>query len=259
MDWSRTLLSSGGTLLDLLEHDTVDPETATATLDALSTEAAGWPPTDDLERLGAAFDALNRRGIHAVGPAGFTTQEACAIAIDRIVTLEDGGAEPLLGYAVFHRQDVWHAVEGHGLRIGYASVIDDARAVEVGAAVADACRRAGFEVRWSGHANERIHLPTLTWRVPPRRLTDADLRAFPARPLGAGFLDAWTTELRICVPDDPEALAADRAVHALDGIADLCPALLARIVGETRAIVAAEREAERGWTGATDSDRLSSA
>jgi hypothetical protein len=94
----------------------VDPESAqrlareaiAAAEAAYETEQSDWPAITDYDRLQAAFEELERRGIVVL--QAVEDHWAAASLLERRAT----GGEPVRGVAWFTAPDVWHAVD-HGM------------------------------------------------------------------------------------------------------------------------------------------------
>ncbi|MFF8768870.1 DUF6891 domain-containing protein [Kitasatospora sp. NPDC015120] len=127
-------------------------------------EQAAWPETTDVDRLGAAFDALEDRGI--VAAMDFTCCANCGYA-------EIGGeaAPDSRGFVFFHQQDTERAAEGGALMLRYGGfqVADEPteaavrRTAEVGREVAAALAAAGLPVEWDGSPEAAIAVTPITW------------------------------------------------------------------------------------------------
>ncbi|GAA1397192.1 hypothetical protein GCM10009639_34250 [Kitasatospora putterlickiae] len=127
-------------------------------------EQAAWPETTDVDRLEAAFDALEERGV--VAAMDFTCCANCGYA-------EIGGEaeEGSRGFVFFHQQDTERAAEGGALMLRYGGFQVDGepaeaavrRTAEVGRAVVAALTTAGLPVEWDGSPETAIAVTPITW------------------------------------------------------------------------------------------------
>lgn len=140
---------------------------------AREREKATWPPVTDCDRLDAAFDELNQRGILA--RHHWWCCQTCGHAAmpdehDRAV----GEGKEARGYAFYHVQDTESAVNGGGMYLAYGAFSNqDGAEVAVGNDIVDALRRSGLDPSWDGSVTSRILVP-LTWqrRARPARWTE---------------------------------------------------------------------------------------
>ncbi|MFE7192476.1 DUF6891 domain-containing protein [Kitasatospora sp. NPDC057541] len=127
-------------------------------------EQAGWPETTDVDRLEAAFDALEELGI--VAAMDFTCCANCGYA-------EIGGEaeEGSRGFVFFHQQDTERAAGGGSLMLRYGGFQVDGesteaavrRTAEVGREVAAALAAAGLPVEWDGSPETAIAVTPISW------------------------------------------------------------------------------------------------
>jgi hypothetical protein len=96
-------------------------------------------------KVGAAFEALRKNGIHARGPIGFDKGEA-------IEKVDNAGAR---GFAYYHSQDAQGARGGGNLWIGFGSAASG-KAAAIGREVAGALEGQGLHVDWNGSAKTRL-------------------------------------------------------------------------------------------------------
>jgi hypothetical protein len=136
-------------------------------------DKATWPGQTDCDRLDAAFDELNARGILArhhwwccqtCGRAAMPEERARAIALGR----------PARGYAFYHVQDTEAAADGRGIYLAYSSFEDRPKAeVAIAEEVVALLRAYDFVPEWDGKASSRVHVP-MKWqrRARPARWTE---------------------------------------------------------------------------------------
>ncbi|MFB8202116.1 DUF6891 domain-containing protein [Kitasatospora purpeofusca] len=127
-------------------------------------EQASWPETTDVDRLEAAFDALEELGI--VAAMDFTCCASCGYA-------EIGGEaeEDSRGFVFFHQQDTERAADGGALMLRYGGFQLDGesteaavrRTAEVGRAVVAALTAAGLPSEWDGAPETAIEVTPITW------------------------------------------------------------------------------------------------
>ncbi len=127
-------------------------------------EQASWPGTTDVDRLEAAFDALEELGI--VAAMDFTCCASCGYA-------EIGGEaeEDSRGFVFFHQQDTERVADGGALMLRYGGFQVDGesteaavrRTAEVGRAVVAALTAAGLPAEWDGAPETAITVAPITW------------------------------------------------------------------------------------------------
>ncbi|MGW4115034.1 DUF6891 domain-containing protein [Actinosynnema sp. NPDC004786] len=173
-EYARGVVHGGFTALDdaveavadcFEDQAPVTPAVARAVVERVwrerSAEQAGWPASTDVDRLLAAFEALDRDGI--VARADFTCCQTCGHA--EIGDEAEGDAR---GYVFFHRQDTESAVAGGEVWLAYGSLgesADPAAADEsVGREVVAALTAGGLPVVWDGSVRTRIKVGPIAWR-----------------------------------------------------------------------------------------------
>lgn len=144
-------------------------------------DMASWPKITDCDRLDAAFEELNARGIMArhhwwcCGPCG---EGAMSNEFDRLKGQWQG--KPVIGYTFYYSQGTESAADGNGFALWYGSMVptedDDAyeaAAVQIAQQVVDVLVEHGIEVSWNGTHAMTI-LVSLDWkrRKAPERFTE---------------------------------------------------------------------------------------
>jgi hypothetical protein len=122
-----------------------------------------WPETTDCDRLDAAFQDLESRGI--VSRQDFSCCGNCGTAeiADEIQEFEKRG-RAARGYAFYHMQDTEAAAEGHGLYLNYGAVDEGEKAaLKIGHDIVAALEKQGLQPRWDGTWAKRIFTP-LDWK-----------------------------------------------------------------------------------------------
>ncbi|MGW2249883.1 DUF6891 domain-containing protein [Kitasatospora sp. NPDC001660] len=133
-------------------------------------EQAGWPEVTHVDRLVAAFDALEEEGI--VAAMDFTCCASCGYA-----EIGDEADEDSRGFVFFHQQDTERAAAGHGLMLRYGGFrtageqggpVESAdaaalRTVEIGREVVAALAAEGLPVEWDGSPGKAILVTPLEW------------------------------------------------------------------------------------------------
>lgn len=141
-------------------------------------EIATWPAVTDCDRLDAAFEELNARGIMA--RHDWTCCSNCGRGemsdeFDRLDGQWEG--KPIIGYVFYHQQATEDAADQGGLSFNFGSCesIDDeqeyvAKCLEVARALQDALTSRGLKVTWNGTYAQRPHVQ-LNWqrRARPKR------------------------------------------------------------------------------------------
>ena len=132
---------------------------------AYLTEVGSWPPETDCDRISAVFTRLDSAGIVARENVGYTRSDLQDEMSELVANLVKAG-RIVQGWVGFHGQDVERAVDGGGLYLGFAPARDSSEAawLDVGNAIVDAFKRAGFKVAWSGKSSDRPHLAPVDWK-----------------------------------------------------------------------------------------------
>lgn len=132
-------------------------------IEKLRLEQQKWPEVTDCDRLDAAFDALEARGV--VCRQNFTCCGTCGSGEiwDEIRSFEENGKSPR-GYAFFHMQDTESAVEGHGLYLNYGAVDEgEQSALDVAREIVAEINGVGLQAEWDGSWSKRIGVK-LDWK-----------------------------------------------------------------------------------------------
>ncbi|MEQ1820346.1 MAG: hypothetical protein ABL871_17225 [Terricaulis sp.] len=154
-----------GMLPDVLE-DGVDVDAMYALIPeafaAKATAENDWPEVTDCDRLNAAFEALDARGVCCLQNAGFTQSDGLG---DVREAAQARGMKRYQGYCFFHAQDIERALDGRGMHVAFG-VFDrnGAKVAEIGQRVVAALSEAGLGVEWDGDETKRIAIPKIEWR-----------------------------------------------------------------------------------------------
>lgn len=117
-----------------------------------------WGITD-CERLDAAFDELNQRGI--VARQHWSCCGTCGVAE---IWHEMQSFEEARGYTFYHWQDSDSAAEYGGLYLNYGAVADEEQTnVDLAWEIVNVLRKHDLKVAWSGNLATRI-LINLDWK-----------------------------------------------------------------------------------------------
>jgi len=129
------------------------------------SEVGSWPPETDCDRLAAVFTSLDSGGIVARENIGYTRSDLQDEMSELVANLLKAG-RGVRGWVGFHGQDVERAIDGGGLYLGFAPARDSSEAawLDVGNAIVDAFKSAGFKVAWNGTSSERPHLAPVDWK-----------------------------------------------------------------------------------------------
>lgn len=128
-----------------------------------AAEAARWPAVTDCDRLDAAFDALEAKGV--IARQNFTCCMSCGSAEiwDELREAEEAGL-PAEGYTFYHMQDTEAAVDGHGVYLAYGACEEgEAAALAVARRVVARLEASGLSPSWDGDIGKRIAVP-LDWK-----------------------------------------------------------------------------------------------
>lgn len=152
-------------MADILEPDADEPtlrEFAKSELRAKLQAQAAWPPITDCDRLDAAFNALNSRGVIALQNAGYTMSEGYEDVGEALAALD---RSKIRGYCFYHGQDLARAVGGDGLMLAFGDLADTAEeTIRVGALVKAELEHQDLKVEWDGNPEKRINLPQIQWQ-----------------------------------------------------------------------------------------------
>lgn len=140
-------------------------------------EKVTWPAVTDCDRLDAASEQLNARGImarHHWWCCGSCGASVIPAEFDRL----DGQWQgvPIIGYRFYHMQDTESAVEGGGICLNFGSCETapneqayEEQSVRVARTVCAALTAHGLKITWNGSYGQRPSVK-LTWqrRARPR-------------------------------------------------------------------------------------------
>jgi hypothetical protein len=142
-----------------------------------------WHRVTDCDRLDAAFEELNARGVMARHNWWCCRNCGRSAMPDEFQRLDgEWEGRPIIGYAFYHNQDTERAVEGGGIYLGYGSCESadteaayEARSVEVARMAVDALERHGLKVTWDGTYDTCPRIDLL-WqrRARPERFWEMD-------------------------------------------------------------------------------------
>jgi|GEM_PF-1910512 len=123
----------------------------------------GWPERTTNDRLDAAFETLNARGIVALQDAGYTMSDGWEdIAAAR------GDIRGAWGGVFFHRQDVERAVDGAGLMLAFGAFADgpahEAESLRLAREVCEVLAQHEVATEWDGTLGKRISIPPFAWQ-----------------------------------------------------------------------------------------------
>jgi hypothetical protein len=121
-----------------------------------------WPQPTDCDRLDEVFFALHSAGVCALANTGTTMSDGFDDVAEVVKAAPDGHYR---GFCFYHGQDIARAIDGQGLMLAFGDIKNDAEQhVQIGQAIAEALRVAGFAVEWNGTVNTRIKLPAFDWK-----------------------------------------------------------------------------------------------
>jgi hypothetical protein len=136
-------------------------------LAARAREEELWQDRTVNDRLDAAFEDLDARGIVARQLLGFTVQEGASL-IDELCAASPGAR----GSVFYHRQDLERGVRGEGLFLAFAPREENPAAwLAIGHEIVHVIKHHGAPVQWDGDLNQRIKIAPFEWRK--RRVTRA--------------------------------------------------------------------------------------
>jgi|GEM_PF-6198694 len=120
--------------------------------------------TADRKSLDRAFKALEKRGFIALHDAGYTLSDAFEDLQTEFENHPD--QDSIIGFCVYHRQDVEQAMDGRGLNLGFTTARakdEEKMGVKIGKMVKKELEKAGLKVEWNGTLQKRIYLPDFDW------------------------------------------------------------------------------------------------
>jgi len=125
---------------------------------------ATWPAETDFDKLAAAFDQLNARGIIAYHNAGPTREDGEDMCRELADTLKTQGIK-VKGYCFYHAQDIDRALSEKTLYIAFGDFKeDDNETIAIGSSVVKTLKALGFSVEWNGTAGARIIIRNFQWQ-----------------------------------------------------------------------------------------------
>ncbi|NGO80832.1 hypothetical protein G6045_35015 [Streptomyces sp. YC504] len=121
-------------------------------------EQAGWQGPTDPERLAQVFAALDRNGITA--RENFTCCRSCGLT-----EIWGAGPRDARGFVFFHSQGTESVAEQGELTLYYGGFeCTPEYTAAIGREVAAALEASGLRTRWTGSADDAIHVHDLDWR-----------------------------------------------------------------------------------------------
>jgi hypothetical protein len=143
-------------------HDVDIAALVDAAIADLQRESLGWPAVTDYDRLTAALEALEQRGI--VARQNFTCCQSCGHAEigDELEQFEAAGGVAR-GYVFFHQQATEGAVDGEDINFAYGSTTEAVDSVEIASELAAELRQAGLQVDWNGESSMCV-MVGLDWK-----------------------------------------------------------------------------------------------
>lgn len=140
-------------------------------LSARQQEMQSWPAVTDCDRLDAAFEDLNSRGImarHNWSCCGNCGASEIYEEFERLGHKWNGIA--IVGYAFYHQQDTEGAASGGGLFLSYGSTQEcesreqwEATSLAIGRQICQALRERGLDTSWDGSFKKRIQV-SMDWK-----------------------------------------------------------------------------------------------
>lgn len=129
-----------------------------------------YPEVTDVDRLEAAFSALEELGVVALHSPAFTQSHCGAIAEVEWIS-RGGSASRYFGAAHYNEQDVMHLLEGaEGFYISFETFTPveaktyRADLAEVARIAVEALQKQGLEVSWSGDVGLRVKVENFRWQ-----------------------------------------------------------------------------------------------
>lgn len=129
----------------------------------LESKLKGSEELSTKERIDAAFYALEQQ--HILARQNFACCSSCghSEALGDVLYQREKG-RPTKGYAFYHQQDTEHAMEGHGLYIGFGAFNrDEAEDRKIASEICETFVRYQIEHEWEGSARSRIFIKPFTW------------------------------------------------------------------------------------------------
>lgn len=130
---------------------------------ALMEEQKSWPTETDYDRLDAAFQSLEEKGI--IARQDFSCCGNCGSyeIWDEVDAVAKAGG-PTVGYTFFHQQDTESAADGYGLFLAYGSCEKGKEAaLDVADSIIAEMEAHGLTTKWSGKLTERIFVE-MDWK-----------------------------------------------------------------------------------------------
>lgn len=166
------------------ELEAAMPRLYEQTLAAHRSAVAKWPRPTDCDRLDAAFDELNAKGI--VARHNWTCCQNCGnseMAFEIEQVRERNPSKQIRGAVYYHQQDTERVAEGGSLFLAFGSAGgDDSAATAIAREVVDTLCRHGLQSEWNGGLSNRITVP-MNWqrRSLPERWATGGYSGTPAK------------------------------------------------------------------------------
>lgn len=135
-----------------------------AAIESHRLNSGTWDGETDCDRLDAAFQAINAKGI--VARQHFSCCNNCGFTeIWDEIEKEEAEGKPVYGYVFYHLQCTQHAMKTGELFMAFGSIEDEESALQqVVDTILVELGRAGLRASWAGSTNHPIVIRDLVWR-----------------------------------------------------------------------------------------------
>lgn len=146
------------------ECENITKDELLAVIEAFRKTLQNTGSQENFLRLESVFRSLMKQGIVALHYAGYTQSDGFEDCNEAAAWLEKKG-EKVIGCCFYTQQDLEHILHGDGtlLRFSFGNYRERPTAEEVGRAIADALKSAGFCVQWDGTAERKIAIEDFQW------------------------------------------------------------------------------------------------
>jgi hypothetical protein len=124
----------------------------------------GLKTSDDFIRLDSSFKQLTQKNVICIHNAGFDIEEGIQDSFELHTHIINNKLE-VEGFCFYSFEDIETAIYENDLNIAFGDFeLDEAKALEIGKAIAECLKENGFKVRWNETVDEQIVIEDFNWK-----------------------------------------------------------------------------------------------